>query len=120
MIITISHTTLQSLSRGDQLAFKKFYDESAPAIHSASSDLFKSQALAYDFVGEIFSDIWVDRAKFTCTDDLAAYVERRIKDLLPSYFRKAVQLRIGHPTFFIHEPIKESKKGRIDPGISAE
>lgn len=112
MIITINHTTLQSLTQGDQLAFKQFYDESAPAIYLACRDFFKSEALAWDFIGEVFSGVWLDRAKFTNVDDLNTYVKRRIKDLLVPYLRKAIQLSIGHPTSFIDAPIEENKKSK--------
>jgi DNA-directed RNA polymerase specialized sigma24 family protein len=91
---SIDDSLLQSLTQGDFPAFKKIFDHLSPSIHGAARECFRSEALAKQFVAEIFSRVWREQATFKDVTHFNACMTDILKDLVHPYFIRALNEQI--------------------------
>lgn len=91
---SIDDSLLQSLTQGDFPAFKKIFNHLSPAIHGAALECFRSEALAKQFVAEIFSRVWREQATFKDVSHFNACMTNILKDLVHPYFIRALNEQI--------------------------
>src|SRR3989337_1324557 len=92
---SIDDSLLQSLTQGDFPAFKKIFNHLSPAIHGAALECFRSEALAKQFVAELFSRVWREQATFKDVSHFNACMTNMLKDLVHPYFIRALNEQIS-------------------------
>jgi DNA-directed RNA polymerase specialized sigma24 family protein len=113
---SIDASLLRSLTQGDFPAFKKIFNHLSPAIHGAALECFRSEALAKQFVAEIFSRVWREQATFKDVSHFNACMTNMLKDLVHPYFIRALneQITLGKKQESENKSVAESDDSMPD------
>lgn len=68
------HRALKLLADGDPAGFKMLYDHYAPRVGEVAYLLLRSEEQADDLLQEVFTQVWIEREKFSAVDKFEAYL----------------------------------------------
>jgi RNA polymerase sigma-70 factor (ECF subfamily) len=68
------------ISKGDKIAFKKFFDAYYPGFINYSTSILKSKFMAEEIVSAVFINLWKNREDVTNIKNLNSYLYTTIKN----------------------------------------
>jgi hypothetical protein len=90
----INCIVIHAFSHGSEPAFRRIYDHYAPAIYRVSVRNLQSEQLAADLVQEVFSALWLKKAKFTEPEAVRLFLFTMAKNTAVKYLKKMAETEI--------------------------
>ncbi len=94
---------LTEIKRGNQLAFKKLYDEYQHKIYAYALRYLKSKALAEELVQEVFLKVWNHRGKLDIDKNIAAYLYKIAQNTIYQQLKVAARDKELRATLFFQD-----------------
>ncbi|MEN5434970.1 RNA polymerase sigma-70 factor [Sphingobacterium faecium] len=81
-------TTLEKLKDGDLASFNEIYFQYSPKIYVRLIKLVKDQVVAEEILQDVFTKVWVNRAKIDPTKGFVSFLNHISDNLAIDFFRK--------------------------------
>ncbi|MCW2260050.1 MULTISPECIES: RNA polymerase sigma factor [Sphingobacterium] len=80
--------TLEKLKDGDLASFNEIYFQYSPKIYVRLIKLVKDQVVAEEILQDVFTKVWVNRAKIDATKGFVSFLNHISDNLAIDFFRK--------------------------------
>ncbi len=76
LTINIDHQIVQRIVAGDEVAFRKLFDQYYPMMVNKANMILKDENLAKDAAQNVFVSIWNNRSNFNISSSLQGYLSK--------------------------------------------